>query len=493
MLHSSLHNSTLSSSQYEALLELISVVQVGGWEYNLQTTELSWTDVTRAIHEVDADFVPDVSTAISFYYGEHIKKSISNAFETLLEKGTSFDLKLQIFTAKGNLKYVRSIGKAGFIDGKITRAYGSFQDITVEAESEKNLEKALNDLQNIMASSLDVICVVNRDGNYVQVNAAVEKIWGYTVEEMLQKNVAEMVFEEDQEKTKEIILRIMNGEEITNFETRYKRKDGSIVDMSWSSIWDRERNLRYSTGRDISQKKMEEAEKNKLINELVQNNKDLKQFSYITSHNLRAPVTNLLALLKLLNWNDIKDEQNIMLLKSFEKSTEQLNSSIAALLEVLVIKEKSANTPEAVSFDQIFNKALLSFTSLLEKLQVTLHVNFFDAPTVVFNKEYLESIFTNLLSNALKYYSPKRKPTIHISTSINGEFIQLIFKDNGIGINLTHYKDKIFKLFQTFHPNKDSKGIGLYLIQSQVTALGGKVAVESEVDCGTSFIISFRR
>ena len=196
MLHSSLHNSISSSSQYEALLELISVVEVGGWEYNLHTTELSWTDVTRAIHEVDADFVPDVSSAINFYYGEHTKKSISNAFETLLEKGTSYDLKLQIKTAKGNFKYVRSIGKAGYINGKIIRAYGSFQDITVETESEKDLEKALNDLQNIMASSLDVICVVNRDGNYVQVNAAVEKIWGYTVEEMLQKNVAEMVFEE---------------------------------------------------------------------------------------------------------------------------------------------------------------------------------------------------------------------------------------------------------------------------------------------------------
>lgn len=493
ILQSPENNSNSSSSKYDTLLELISVVQVGGWEYNLQTTELSWTDVTRAIHEVDADFIPEVSTAINFYNGEHTKASIGNDFEALLEKGIPFDLKLQIITAKGNLKYVRSIGKAGYRNGKIVRAFGSFQDITVETESQKNLKKALNDLQNIMASSLDIISVVDYMGNYVQVNSAVENIWGYTIEEMLQKNVTEMVFEEDQEKTKGIILRIMNGEGITNFENRYKRKDGSIVDMSWSAIWDQQRNLRYSTGRDITQKKIEENEKNKLINELVQNNKDLKQFSYITSHNLRAPVTNLLALLKLLNWNDIKDEQNIILLQSFEKSTQQLNSSIVSLLEILVMKEKSATTPEAVSFEQILNKALMSFTSLMEKMQVTLNTNFLGAPNVVFNKDYLESIFTNLISNALKYCSPKRRPSIDISTSINGEFIQLVFKDNGIGIDLSRYKEKMFKLFETFHQNKDSKGIGLYLIQSQVTALGGNIDVESEVDGGTSFIISFKR
>lgn len=492
-LLSSQNNEISSSIKYEALLELISVVQVGGWEYNLQTDVLNWTDVTRAIHEVAPDYTPIVTNAIDFYHGENTKAVIINAFEALREKGNSYDLKLQILTAKGNLKYVRTIGKAGYNNGKIVRAYGSFQDITTETELQKNLEKALNDLQKIMISSLDIICVVNEKGNYVQINPAVEKIWGYSVEEMLQKKVTDMVFEEDQQKTKEIILRVMKGEGITNFENRYKRKDGSIVNMSWSAIWDRQRNLRYATGRDITQKKIEEAEKNKLINELVRNNNDLKQFSYITSHNLRAPVTNLLALLQLLNWSDIKDEQNILLLQSFEKSAQQLNSSINALLEILIMKEKSETTPEAVSFNYIFSKASLSFTSLLEKMDVKLHTYFEEAPTVVFNKEYLESIFTNLMSNALKYYSPNRRPSIEISTSIQGDFIQLLFKDNGIGINLSKYKEKMFKLFQTFHQHKDSKGIGLYLIHSQVTALGGKVDVESEVDGGTSFIISFKR
>ena len=103
----------------------------------------------------------------------------------------------------------------------------------------------------------------------------------------------------------------------------------------------------------------------------------------------------------------------------------------------------------------------------------------------------MESIFLNLLSNALKFYSPERIPEIHFETKLEDGLISLYVSDNGLGINLERHKDKVFGLHKTFHRLPDSKGVGLYMTKSQVEAMGGSVSVESEVDKGSTFKITF--
>jgi signal transduction histidine kinase len=130
--------------------------------------------------------------------------------------------------------------------------------------------------------------------------------------------------------------------------------------------------------------------------------------------------------------------------------------------------------------------------SLLEK-KVKIHTDFSAAPSVTFATSYLESVFLNLITNTIKYRHPDRDPIIEIKTNKepNGD-TKLMFSDNGIGINMAIAKDKLFGLYKRFHDNTDSKGIGLYLIHSQITTLGGKIEVESEVNIGTTFTIIFK-
>ena len=109
------------------------------------------------------------------------------------------------------------------------------------------------------------------------------------------------------------------------------------------------------------------------------------------------------------------------------------------------------------------------------------------------NRAYLESILLNLFTNAIKYRSPKRTLRVFVSSKEVGENIILIFKDNGIGIDLERNGDKIFGLYQRFHNHPDSKGLGLYLVKSQVESMGGTINVESEVDKGTTFTITFKK
>lgn len=603
------------------LQEASQIAKVGDWELDLESHRLYWTSVTKQIHEVPADYIPTFEKALEFYDGEASRSLISDAMNTALQTGEPYDLKVVIKTGKGNIKQVNCKGKVHFENGIPTHLFGTIQDITEEEENRQKLEVAVTELNKIMDTSLDIIGVINREGVYVQINKAAERVLGYTREEMIGKKNTSFILEEDLAKTIEIINKVKTGMNVTNFENRYKTKDGRVVAMSWSAVADQSSGLRYVIGRDISDKikkeqqlklfesaisntkdavviteavptdvsgpkivyvneafttmtgytreeiigktpkllhgpetdqkvmaklykavehwesceievvnykknrepywvnftavpvpdnkggyshwvaiqkdiserKKDEREKTRLINELVQNNRDLKQFSYITSHNLRSPLTNLLALIKLLNWDDIQDEENKVLLRSFEKSTEQLNATINDLLKVLILKEQTAVLTESVSLQKVLDETLLSFTSQMKELQVKINVDFSKADTIYFNKEYLESIFTNLIGNALKYYSTDRNLQIDITSKETPQYIQVVFKDNGIGIDLEKNRGRIFKLFQTFHQGRDSKGVGLYMVQTQLQALGGKIEVESEVNMGSIFTVSFKK
>lgn len=244
---------------------------------------------------------------------------------------------------------------------------------------------------------------------------------------------------------------------------------------------------------NITEKKHSETEKEMLIEELTQNNSDLRQFSYITSHNLRAPLSNLLGIIKLLDTSEVKDPMTSLLLKNFEECTLQLNDTVNDLINVLIIKNNVNAKKEKLDIKKIFDRVMNSIQTTLEAGNMTVHANFDEAFEVDFNRTYLESILLNLLTNAIKYRSPKRTPEVNIYTKKgNDGIVKLYFRDNGLGIDLKRYKDRIFGLYQRFHDHADSKGLGLYIVNSQIRVMGGEIDVESEVDKGTTFIITFK-
>ena len=97
------------------------------------------------------------------------------------------------------------------------------------------------------------------------------------------------------------------------------------------------------------------------------------------------------------------------------------------------------------------------------------------------------------MTNAIKYRSNDRKLEVTIDNEIKGEFNILKIKDNGLGIDLDKFGDSLFKLYKTFHYNKDATGVGLFITKNHVESMGGKIEVESQVDKGTTFKIFFRK
>ena len=239
----------------------------------------------------------------------------------------------------------------------------------------------------------------------------------------------------------------------------------------------------------ISKQKLQLEEFNQ---HLENKNRQLSSFAHIASHNLRAPVSNLMVLKDFYKENtDLKDKA--MLFSKVETVIDRLNETLNELIESLKIQGNKGITNDAVIFDTVFAKtlAILDIQILDSKAVVT--ANFCEAPTIEYPKLYIESILLNLLSNAIRYRAPNRIAQIHFRTEIKNNEIILIATDNGLGIDLKKYGHKLFGLNNTFHRHPDSKGVGLFMTRTQIEAVGGSVTVESEVDRGTTFKIILKK
>jgi signal transduction histidine kinase len=177
----------------------------------------------------------------------------------------------------------------------------------------------------------------------------------------------------------------------------------------------------------------------------------------------------------------------------FRKSTLQLDETINDLVKILVIKSNARIGLEEVNFDGIFSKVTNMLSSLISQVAAEINIDFSEWPTLISNSAYMESIFMNLLTNAIKYRDQSRILVVNAYSRKNstGDGVCLYFEDNGLGIDLVRNKNKIFGLHQRFHEVGEGNGIGLYLIQSQIKALNGNISVESEVGTGTTFKITF--
>jgi PAS domain S-box-containing protein len=384
---------------------------------------------------------------------------------------------------------------------------GIAKDITYEKEikeelriSYEKLEETVNELkqQQFAIDQHDIVSITDVKGTIIYANDSFCKISKYTKEELIGQNhriVKSSVHSID--IFTEMYHTIANGK-VWKGDLCNMAKDGTLYWVSNTIVpyMDAKTNkpLRYVSIRtDITDKKLAELEREKLLEEVTNNNRELKQFSYITSHNLRAPLTNLLSICNLIKSDSIADPLTKRLIEGFKKSTFDLNDTLNDLISILIIKE-NINLPTAeIYFDETLEKVVSSINKSVENSKTIINADFSAVQSIIFNPTYLESIFLNLITNAIKYSKPEITPIINIATSKNKDgSTKMVFSDNGIGMNMERVKNKIFGLYQRFHTNADSKGIGLYLIQSQVTALGGKIEFYSEVNIGTTFTLTFK-
>ena len=345
---------------------------------------------------------------------------------------------------------------------------------------------------NFFNISADFICIAGFDGYFKRINPAVSKLLEYTDEELYARPISSLVYSPDLQITLETREQVYKNKPLLNFENRYLTKSGGIVWLSWTSMPVESEKLVYAIAKNITHKKKVEEERNILLANLTQINKELTVLSHKTSHDLKSPINNMLSVFSLIDISKINDPETLELIEILKLTSENLKQTLNNSIDDLVKNESLTTQLEEINLNKSLAEVLVSINSLVLDSKAIINVDFSEYENVIFNKAYIKSIFLNLLTNSIKYAKPNHPPIITIQSRKNNGVNQLIFSDNGLGFDMDKVKDKVFGLYEKFHSNVDSNGIGLYLVYNHITSLGGRIAVESKINEGATFTISFK-
>lgn len=277
-------------------------------------------------------------------------------------------------------------------------------------------------------------------------------------------------------------------------EYRLRKKDGAYL---W--ILDRGKVLsRDASGQairaagihqDIHAKRSAQESLQERTAALKRMNLELEQFAYITSHDVRAPMSNLVGLIHLLEQNEGNLDENVQLIRMMKSSILDLQKSLDNVDKILAGAGMTSEEPKVLQLKVLVYQVLRSFAQEVKAAGVTVNADFSKAPSIRYPYSHLHSYFVNLISNAIKFRSTKRKLQLTIRSYPTIDGLNIMVQDNGIGIDLEQFGDRIFQIHERFHAAEYGKGLGLFMIKKQLHYLGGDISVESEPDKGTTFLL----
>lgn len=332
-----------------------------------------------------------------------------------------------------------------------------------------------------------IIAVLDSDFNYVYTDGKGYQSLGIDPNNLVDTSYLNTHEPKQAQQIKEHFQKVLQGESVV-FEVmkgkQYFLKNGVPLVNNAGQI---DRILLVS--QNITEIKTAESEREQLIRDLKSQNEELQRFAYIISHNLRAPIVNISSLLDLYNIADPSDFENREVIDNLKISTDILHSTLEDLIEVVSIKKNKLPKIEQVSFKKLIRNIEKSLSKQFKESGTKIQSDFSAAPDINYIYSHLENFLINLTTNAIKYRHPERNPIIQIRTYPQRDYTVIEFRDNGIGIDLERYKDRLFGLYQRFHSHVDGKGLGLYLVREQIRAHDGNLEVESIVGDGTTFYI----
>jgi signal transduction histidine kinase len=346
--------------------EAFALAQIGSWKIDLVDEKRYWTEEVFQIFEINDRQKTSSDTVLGFFNPDH-RKLLMEKLMLLRTEGFPYDLQLQITTAKGNKKWVRSAAKAIYNDQKeIIGMKGVFQDIQQFKSTEQQLQDSL-----------------------------------------------------------------------------------SLADNQ---------------------------------------NKQLTQFAKGITNSLSVHSNNFNALLVSLSQSASEDEQSVIM-HEMKKVAETLEKNIIHLKSQLQASQAVHNFRSRIKFEDTFDKVIQLLSLVIAETGTIIEADFSTAEELNYIPAYLESIFLNLISNAIKFRKPGTAPYVQVRTFTNEKRTILEVKDNGVGIDLANPVNDVFALYSSPLNPPEAKGIGLFLVRNQVNALGGSVSVQSKPGEGSTFIV----
>lgn len=476
--------------------DIEEVGRIGSWNLDLANSEFYWSDVTKEIHEVPSNFKPELEKALNFFLKGENREQIHKLVYRAINDGISYDEKFKIVTGRGNVKWIRAIGKAEQLDGKTVSLYGIIQDID-EGQRRALVYDNLNKKMRIGIKSAKVgvwdFDIVND-----------ELFWDDTMYELYGHNRMcftgdfeaweSTIYPEDRCKAMSQVQLAIDEKNKFDTEFRVIKEDNSIAFIRSVGEVFRDYSGKpiriIGANMDISRIKNKDQRLRQLLNVTEKQNQRLFDFTNIVSHNLRSNASNISMLSGMLNLEVSAKEQK-KFIEMIQTSSERLDETIAQLNEVVKVQGTSKYDMHQIPVKSTLIKTIESINALMLTSSVDLKIDITDCLRVYAVKSFLNSVFLNLLTNSIKYRKSLTKLKITVKAEVCENHTVISFADNGIGIDLKKNGAKLFGMYKTFHKNKDAKGIGLFITKNHMDAMHGKIEVDSSLGKGTTFYLYF--
>jgi len=380
---------------------------------------------------------------------------------------------------------------------------GEIQCVGIDITERVRAEKEMRFQANLLDKVGQAVIATNREGVINYWNKAATTIYGWLPEEMIGENILNHAPSGTSTLPALGIIGALKCGETWSGELWVKRKGGTEFPalVTGAPICDDEQSLKGfiavssdNTERKNTDLKLRELNKNlrDYTRELVAANKGLEQFSFIVSHNLRAPVANIIGLGDLLKEKSYPAEVKEKFQKELLDNVMRLDNVVKDLNTILQMKVELNAKKSPVILKKLVSMIEGGISNMVQQNGVQITTDFDRAPEIETVQSYLHSIFYNLISNSIKYRHPDKQPKLHIESQKKDDNIILIFRDNGLGFDMAKKGDQVFGLYKRFHHHIEGKGMGLFMVKTQVELLGGNISVSSEVNKGSEFKIELK-
>ncbi len=447
-------------------------------------------------------------------------KSLSNIILITGLLGILFGIAVAVVVIRSISKPIQTLNKAAlrvsrgdydadiYLKGKdeLATLGDSFNIMTSSLRSNFELIKSNNaeikeqeeKIRKVIEASPAAIILMDPEKKISLINAQTENLFGYSRKELIGHSAEELI-PSRLLKQKSLIDNIFSSKNKVdtlginqNFYGLTKSKKEIPIEISLSFIEIQHQDMILASIVDITERKQQQAEIKKYVDQLKSKNKELEQFSYITSHDLQEPLRTVLSFIDVIqeDYKDKLDKDMNVYLKYIADASTRMSNLIKSLLDYSRIGHKGIM--ETVDCNTLLDNVTADLKYKIDKSQAEIYYT--DLPTIEGFDLELRLLFQNLITNAIKFQKKTEIPKILISSEDKRSHWQFSIADNGIGIQ-EEFQNKIFVIFQRLHNREeyDGTGIGLSHCQKIVQLHGGEIWVTSEKGSGSTFHFTIQK
>jgi PAS domain S-box-containing protein len=333
--------------------------------------------------------------------------------------------------------------------------------------------------KHLFETSLDLIMVTDRRGQFIEISPSSMTILGYRPDEMTSLTGARFIYPDDLDRTRNEMRQARRGQQTRNFECRYVHKNGSIVTLAWNGVWSENEQLHFFIGRDTTAAKLMERLKD--------------EFVATMSHELRTPLTSIAAALGLLAGGTLP-APTMRLLKIAQANSQRLVRLVNGVLDLEKIESgKVVFVLKRIEVHSLVEQAIDANRGFADSFDVRIRLNEASATgDIRGDPDWLLQVTTNLLSNAVKFSPPGEEVVVAIEN--RGGRVHVSVRDHGHGVP-EDFKPRIFERFAqadaTDARKRGGTGLGLSIVKQIVTRLGGEVGFADAPGGGAIFHVEF--